>query len=339
VTHAHARPHPPRLDGVEKAAALLLAMGKPLAARLVKHFDEQELRRLTQAAAGLPPTSQNEVQRLIEDFAQRFSKGADVVGDLDRARGLIDGVLPGETVSDIMADVSGSPKASFWTRATALPDARLVVFLEAEHPQVTAFLLASFEPERTAILLAMLSPRRREMAAERLIGLRKMPDRALHLAEAALERDLFGEQVDASPEKPEARLIEIAAKLERARVEELIAALEASRPDVAAKLRDKMFPFEDIVRITQRERMLVFDKTPTESLILALKDTSEDFREVVLSSLAVRARRMVESELKNTDSAQDKDVQSARSTIERVVVDLIEQGLIQRPAADGAPSA
>jgi flagellar motor switch protein FliG len=331
VTAGPARLHAGDLDGVEKAAALLLAMGRPLASRLVKHFDEPDLRRLTQAAVSLPATSPSAIEALVDDFARSFAIGPNVVGDVEQARGLLEEALPAEKVSDIMADVVGAPKASFWARAASLPDPRLLAFLEAEHPQVTAYLLARFETPRTAGLLSLLSPRRRDQAAERIIGLRRLPARAQHLTEAALEGDLLNVPADEGGERPEARLIEIAAQLERGKLEELIEALEPLRPDVVKKLREKMFAFDDIVLLTQRERMLIFDKTPTESLILALKDTSEEFREVVLSSLAARARRMVEAELKNADTAQDKDVALARATIERVVVELIEGGMIQRP--------
>lgn len=324
------------LDGVDKAAALLLAMGKPVAARLLGHFDEVELRRLAAAAAGLRALPAPEVEALVDDFADRFSAGADVVGDLDRARGLIDGVLPADVVIDIMADVTGAPKQSFWSRAAALPDRRLAQLMSVEHPQIAAFLLDRLDPERVAAILVLLPPRRRDVAAERLVGLRHLPDPTLRLVETALDRDLFGADVDAAPEKPEARLVEIAAKLDRAQVEEIIAALEVTRPDAAKKLRENLFAFEDVALLSQRERMLLFDRAPTEQVIVALKGTSDEFRDAVLSAMAARSRRMVEAELRNADQVADKDVVAARAAIERIVVQMIAEGAAQRPGAGEA---
>ncbi|MBL8588113.1 MAG: flagellar motor switch protein FliG [Methylobacteriaceae bacterium] len=332
-------PIPHNLGGVEKAAALLLAMGKPLASRLLKHFDEADLRRLTQAAAGLKPLPTTSLEKLVDEFASNFSAGADVIGDPEAARKLLDEVLPPELVSDIMADVTGGSKESFWVKAANLPDARLAACLQEEHPQVAAFILDRFDSARVAALLVLLPPQRRDLVAERLIGLRRVSDRVLHLIEVALEQDLFGAEATAAPAQPEARLLEIVSKLDREKVEEMIVAFETTRPAVARKIREKLFSFADIVALSQRDRMVLFDKAPTESVILALKDTSQEFRDAVLSSLAARARRMVEAELKNADSVADKDVAAARRAIERIVVDLIDQGAIQRPQAGGDGAA
>jgi flagellar motor switch protein FliG len=327
----------PRLDGVEKAAALLLAMGKPLASRLLKHFDESDLRRLTQAAAGLKPMPTAALERLVDEFATNFSSGADVIGNPESARRLLDEVLPPEVVSDIMADVTGGPKESFWTKAANLPESRLAACLQEEHPQVAAFILDRFDSARVATLLVLLPAARRDMVAERLIGLRKASDRALHVIEMSLERDLFGAEASAAPARPEARLLDIVGKLDREQVEAMLVSLEGARPAVAKKIRDRLFSFTDIPLLAQRDRMVLFDKAPTESVILALKDTDDAFRDAVLSSLASRARRMVEAELKNADSVAEKDVLAARRAIERIVVDLIDQGAIQRPGEQAQP--
>jgi flagellar motor switch protein FliG len=324
------------LAGVEKAAALLLAMGKPLASRLLAHFDEAELRRLAQAAAGLRALPAPQVEALVDDFADRFSAGAEVVGDIDRARGLIEGALPGDVVADIMADVAGQPKQSFWTRAAALPDRRLAQLMSVEHPQIAAFLLDRLDASRVAAVLVLLPPRRRDAAAERLVGLRRLPDPALRVVETALERDLFGADADAAPEKPEARLVEIAARLERDQVEEIIAALETTRPDAARKLRESLFAFDDVALLSERERMTLFDRASTEQVIAALKGTSDAFRDAVLSAMAARSRRMVEAELRNADQIADKDVAAARAAIERIVVQMIAEGLAQRPDPQAA---
>ena len=325
-----------QLAGVERAAALLLAMGKPAASRLLAHFDENELRRLTQAAAGLRALPAPQVEALVEDFADRFSAGADLIGDLTRARGLIDGVLPEDVVADIMADVAGQPKQSFWGRAGALPDRRLAQLMSLEHPQIAAFLIDRLDPARVAAILVLLPPKRRDLAAERLVGIRRPPDPTLRLLETALESDLFGSDADVPPEKPEARLLEIAAKLERNQVEEIIAALESTRPDAAKKLRDSLFAFEDVVRLSDRERMLLFDRASTEQVIAALKGTSDEFRDGVLSAMAARSRRMVENELRNADQIADKDVAAARAAIERVVGQMSIEGGAQRPDAGEA---
>jgi flagellar motor switch protein FliG len=82
------------LSGPEKAAALLLMMGKPPAARLLKHFDPPDLRAVARAAAGLGAVAPTTLDRLVEEFATDFSAGANLLGDLGQARNLLAEALP-----------------------------------------------------------------------------------------------------------------------------------------------------------------------------------------------------------------------------------------------------
>src|SRR6516164_1507301 len=90
------------LSGPEKAAALLLMMGKPPAARLLRQFDQPDLRAVARAAAGLGSIPAPTLDRLVEEFAAGFSVGADLLGDPGLAESLLSDALPPEEIADIL---------------------------------------------------------------------------------------------------------------------------------------------------------------------------------------------------------------------------------------------
>src|SRR5580698_2635540 len=90
------------LSGPEKAAALLLMMGKPPAARLLKQFDQPDLQAVARAAAGLGAISATILDRLVDEFAADFSAGADLLGGAGQAKNLLGDALPPEQIADIL---------------------------------------------------------------------------------------------------------------------------------------------------------------------------------------------------------------------------------------------
>jgi flagellar motor switch protein FliG len=90
-----------------------------------------------------------------------------------------------------------------------------------------------------------------------------------------------------------------------------------------------MFTFDDIIKLNPRGRLILFDKIPTELIVLALKGTDSAFRDAILGSLATRARRIVGSELANGGPASQRDVMKARRTIADTALELASSGEIE----------
>jgi flagellar motor switch protein FliG len=94
-------------------------------------------------------------------------------------------------------------------------------------------------------------------------------------------------------------------------------------------LKGLLFVFEDIVKLSPRDRMAIFDQVPTDRLVLALKGTETLFREQILSSLATRARRIVQQDLENGEPALQRDVIEARRAITDIALDMAGRGEIE----------
>ena len=121
-------------------------------------------------------------------------------------------------------------------------------------------------------------------------------------------------------------------KLDRDQSGEILAGVAAWKPEEAAKLKRLIFSFEDIGKISQQARLALFDKLQSDQVVVALRGVDPALKEVALSSLGARARRMVEAELANDKGVRTKEGDAARSAIVTRVLDMVQRGDIELPA-------
>jgi flagellar motor switch protein FliG len=292
------------LRGAEKAAALLLYMGKPLASRLLTHFDAGELKQITRSIADLGTVPVPALEQLVEEFASKFADGADLLGSADEVQQMLDGVLPPEQIADVMSDVTGNSNHAVWDRLSQVPEAVLAGYLAKEHPQTAAFM-------------------------RRMLSIAPVTESAMRLIQSQLQEDLLSNVSRQTGSGQHARLADIINKLQHHEMDDVMQNLAAERPKEAEILRKLMFTFDDIIKRNPRGRTVLFDKIPTELIVLALKGTDSSFRDAILASLAARARRIVETELTSGGSASQRDVLKARRTIADAALELASGGEIE----------
>ncbi len=327
----------PRLmDGPEKVAALLLAMGKPLASRLLKHFNPTELKIITRSAAALGAVSVQSLESLVEELAEQFSRGVDLQATASEVEHLLGGVLPPEQVAEIMSEVLGSSNSSTWVRLSGLPEKELAAYIGAEHPQTAALILTRLTSETAAKVLALLPRERRNGMARRMLTLKPVSDATIHLLETKLRDELLLNTERGASGRSQARVADILNRLTPEQAEDVLVAIAEVKPEDAAQLRTKMFSFNDVVMLSAKARSVLFDKVPSEQIVLSLRGTDAAFRDAVLSTLGARARRLVENEL-NSGTAAQKEIAAARKAISSLVLDMVERGDIELDAE--APAA
>ena len=167
------------LKGSDKVAALLLAMGKPVAGRLLKHFDPLELRQITKSASGLGAVPTPVLEALVEEFSSHFSNGLDLLGNAGEAEQLLTGAFPPEQVADILSDVLGSSNSGMWEKLAGIPENVFAAYLLKEHPQTAAFILSKLSPGHAAKISAELPRDFRNEALRRMLSLESVPDSTL----------------------------------------------------------------------------------------------------------------------------------------------------------------
>lgn len=321
-------PSPRFLKGPERVAALLLAMGKPLAGRLLKHFDVDELKQITRSVAELGVVPVPTLELLVEDFAGQFANGVDLLGSPNEVEQMLDGVLSPEQIADVMSDVTGNSNEAMWERLSNVPEAIFGNYLVKEHPQTAALILSKVSPACAAKVMGQFSRDLRNEMMRRMLSIAPITEAAVRIIQGQLQEDLLSNLSRQSGNEQNVRIANIINKMERDQMEDVMQSLAAARPKAAEVLRGLMFTFDDIIKLQPKARSVLFDKIPTELVVLALKGTDTGFRDSILSSLATRARRIVDSELASGGPALQRDVLRARRMIADTALELSGNGEI-----------
>jgi flagellar motor switch protein FliG len=322
------------LSGPQKAAAILLAMGKPLATRLLRHFEPEDLRSVARSAARLGAVPMSVLDSLLEEFAADFANDPNLVGDAGQVKDMLSGVAPPEQVSLIMADALGAAETDVWEALAAAPEASTAGYLENEHPLVATYILSRLESGLAGKLIALLSPPLRNEIFCRMIAPAAISDVAASLLENALREDVSALAARPKNGDHRSRIAQIINSLDPADAHEVMQRLAETRPDEARILQSLLFSFNDLPKLSPRARALLFDKISTDTVVLALRGADAEFRDVALSSMASRARRLVESELAGASNAPPREIARARKQIADVVL-----GMAQRNEIEIAPQA
>ena len=322
------------LKGSEKVAALLLVMGKPLASRLLGHFDPTELKAITRSAAQLGSVPIDVLEELVEEFAGQFATAGELLGSFDQAENLLTGVLPPEQVADIMSDVRGSSNGSTWEQIATVAPQALADYLVRQHPQVLALALSRLTPQHAAALMELLPREIRNAATRRLLALGPVADAALRVLETRMKQDLILNP-PAPPGAGTSRIASIINKMAPEHAADVMEALRVERPADAEALSAKLFSFEDLLTLPIKTRQALFESVPSERIVLALSDTDADFRANILSALTARARRLVENELAGASGAPAKDVAAAKRGIVDTLLSMAERGDVELREGEG----
>ncbi|KUO58492.1 MAG: hypothetical protein APF80_01700 [Alphaproteobacteria bacterium BRH_c36] len=318
-----------RLSGVEKATILLLAMGKPLADRIVKRFDSDELKRVASSASTLRTVERPVLDRIVDDLVKQLEVGIGLVATPGQAQELISGVVSEEDAAQILETVNGSSGKTLWPRLSRTPGANVAKFLMQENSQTVAYVLSMVAPDLAASVVAQMPAAQRNSVMRRMLALKPMTDAAAALLEEILAENLLSGVTSDGDTNLQAKLASVLNKLEKQQMDEALKSIEAVNPKGAKLVRGLLFVFDDIVKLAPEARAKLFDEVPSEVTIMALKDAQPEVVEAALGGVSSRARRMIEQELTGGAPATKKDVQKAQRWIADLVLDMADRGLIE----------
>jgi flagellar motor switch protein FliG len=319
------------LTGPEKAAALLLMMGKPPAARLLKQFDQPDLQAVARAAAGLGAIPAATLDRLVDEFATDFSAGADLFSDAGQVKSLLADSMPPEQIADILGVESGeTQEVDIWRALAQAPEASILALLTAERATTATYILSKLDSAVATKVIAALPRDRRNAALCGLVAPLAVTPLAARLIEEAVgsamkqtPKTVAGAAVGRS------RLAGIINGLDAPEAEDAMRALEQASPKDAAIVKGMLFSFNDLPRLSERARALLFDRASIDIVVMALRGTDADFRDTVLSSMPSRGRRLVEGELSSGGNAPPRDIAKARKAIADIVLGMASRNEIE----------
>ncbi len=323
---------PPKFTGREKVAILIMQMGKERAGPVLRAMREAEVSQVMGEVARLHSLEVHEIEEVLNEFRETFTARAHVAqGGYETARELLETTF-GDTRADEILDTLGVTLVSAPFEFLRRADTRQVLtYLQDEHPQTIALVLAHMHAEAAAMVLSALPEEelQREVAL-RIARMDRTSPEVIEQVEAILERKLSTviQQSDFAQAGGLETLVDILNSSDRATERLILEGLETEDAELADEVRNRMFVFEDIVGLDDRAIQLVLRSVDAKELAVALKGVDQKVREKIMKNMSERAAANLSEEIELLGPTKLKTVEEAQNAMVRVIRTLEEAGQV-----------
>lgn len=327
------------LTGKRKAAILLSLLPPDEAALVLKHLDENEVEILLSEMARLGAVSDEIVRNLIEEGLQRLESEQPIAsGGITKVRSLLIqafGVQQGATLWERLESLLKEPEkqedVELLSKLSAVPPQHLVELVRNENPQAIALLLGLLPPSHGAVILNELSPELRSEVALRLLITEPPPEEVLETLRRSMQDAIAPAARRTARFNGLQVLTQILSNLSREVMQEILVNLEQQNPELAERVQQAMFTFEDLVKLDDRSLQRVLREVDMRELALALKGASEELKEKIFRNMSQRAAQILREEMDYMGPVRLRDVTAAQRRIVDIVRKLEEAGEITIP--------
>jgi flagellar motor switch protein FliG len=329
----------------QKAAAILVAMGKPAAGRLLKFFKQDELKALIDGARMLRTIPQGELERIVGEFEAEFAEGAGLLDSADTMDTILNESFTPEEMKAILGQDQPKPIESkapppVWPSVEKLEAERVGAFLANEHPQTIALVLSNMSPQPAANALMTLAKPLRGEVVKRMLAMNNVPEQAKRIVEAQIRTRMLAENTTKDTTAGQIRVAGVLNELDKEDLEAVISEMQAAGTSDLEAIRARLFNFAHIVQLSQKSRVALFDGLSTDLVTLALRGCEPALAEAILSALGPRSRRMIESELASeAGNIPFAEIARARKNIASTAIRLASEGAVQLPGSDEVQEA
>ena len=318
------------LSATEKAALVLLGLGKDLAAQVLQHLNEQEVKRLSRAFMSVSEVDREAQFQIAREFRQMMRAGETMLFDGREFAKDVIGSAFGETGGEgLLEYITGSRKEPISAIIMDVPEKILNAFIAAEHPQTVAFLMTKMNPDQAALVLQTMTEEAQTDILVRVAHLNNVKAEVIDEVREVLRSQLRGnsltEEEEVGGPKSAADILNF---VERNNEERIITEIEEMYPELAEQIRNLMFTFEDCKKIDDKGIQTVLKEVPRDQLVLALKTASEDLRALLFKNVSQRAAQMIQEDLSALGPVKLKDVEKAQQGIVDIVRRLEAEGKI-----------
>ncbi len=316
------------LNGAERAAVLLLALGDEYGSKIWAQLDDDELRQLGVAMSTLGTVSASTVEAMIVEFVTRLSSSGAVMGNFDATERLLRQFLPPERVAGIMDEIRGPAGRNMWEKLSHVQEDVLANYLKNEYPQTIAVVLSKLTTSHAARVLAILPE---EVAIDVIIRMLKM-DTVQKDVMDRLEQTLRTEFISnlARTRRRDAHevMAEIFNGFDRQTETRFMSALEELNKEAAENIKKLMFTFDDLAKLDNGAIQTLMRQVDKEKLAVALKGASESVRKIFLTNMSQRAGKMLTEDMEALGPVRLRDVDEAQSRLVNLAKELAAKGEI-----------
>ena len=318
-----------QLTGREKAAIAVVALGARTASEIFQYLDERKIEQLTMEIASLGTISSDVKEQVLDEFYDAYESESYLAGDLDYVQQVLERALGRPRAIEIVDKISASLQEQPFSFAREIDAAQLTSFIENEHPQTIALVLAHLHTDQAATVLSLLPMEVQIEVAKRLAEMDRTSPEVVQEVEKVLKDRLLsiGGQDYTAAGGIEA-LVDILNRVDRATEKTILEDLEEQDPVLAEEVKKLMFVFEDITLLDDRSIQVVLKEIDMKDLTLALKAASEAVMTRIVSNMSDRAAEMLKEDIEFMGPVRLRIVEDAQQRIVNVIRRLDDSGEI-----------
>ena len=316
------------LNGVQKAAILLIALGPEKSAQIFKHLKEEEIEELTLEIANTRSISPALKEEILEEFYQVcLAQQYIAEGGIGYAKELLEKALGDDRAQDVITKLTASLQVRPFEFIRKTEPSQVLNFIQDEHPQTIAMILSYLSAGQASLIIGALPPEKQADVAKRIAMMDRTSPEVIKEVERVLERKLsslinqdytIAGGVDA--------IVSILNAVDRGTEKRIMEALEIEEPELAEEIRKKMFVFEDILLLDDRAIQRVLRDVDNGELAKALKGANEEVQNCIFRNMSSRLATMVKEDMEYMGPVRMKDVEESQQIIVGIIRKLEDQG-------------
>jgi flagellar motor switch protein FliG len=314
--------------GRQKAAIFLVTIGSEISAEIFKFLREDEIETLTFEIARLETIDAEQKDAILQEFQELMMANQFIsTGGIDYARELLEKSLGSQKAIDIINRLTSSLQVRPFDFIRRTDPAHLMNFIQQEHPQTIALILAYLEPNKASIILQNLPHEVQSDVARRIATMDRTSPEVLREVERVLEKKLSSlSSEDYTAAGGVESIVEILNLVDRASEKQIIEALEDEDPELAEEIKKRMFVFEDIVMLDDRAIQKVMREVDSQELAKALKSVDSEVQDKIFKNMSKRAANMLKEDMEYMGPVRLKDVEEAQQKIVSIIRHLEDIG-------------
>ena len=319
---------------MQKVAILFVSLGEDVSGEVMKHLSDFEIEEITQAIASLKNIGVETIDAILEEFEQSLLAGEWVsTGGTDFARQALERAVGPRKAQEILDRVSTRVTSGFYMLKNVAPD-QIAPFISNEHPQTVGLILSQLDPAQAAGILAQLPERMQADVAYRVATMENITPNVIKEIEESLEsslRDILGGNQDVGGPKVVADMLNLTGSSVEKNV---LDQMDGQDPEVAESVRNLMFVFDDISKLTDREIQTLMREVDQKDLVIALKAAQDELKDKILGNMSERVRTFITEEMEFQGPMRLSEVEEVQLRIVQQVRQLEEQAIVSGDSED-----
>lgn len=317
-----------KFTGQQRAAALMLALGKEHGTPIWQQLSVEEIKELSSTIAQLGRVPVAVVEHLLVQFSGEVASMASLHGSFETTERLLDGILPGDRVKEVMDDIRGPSGRTMWDKLSNVSETVLAAYLKNEYPQTVAVILSKLRPDHAARVIAALPHDLSIDVIMRMLSMDTVQKAVLNEVEETLKHEFMNNLSRAQRRDPHETMADLFNALDRSTEEALLTALDEQAPEAAERIRALMFTFEDLTNLLPAAIATIVRNADKREMALALKGAPIETRQIFFASMTERSSKLLKEDIIGMGPVRSKDCEAAQSALVRLAKSLADRGEI-----------